>query len=183
MKQVIERIVEGLNQLENEDFYKEYVNANRSYKYITDFIKTLFAKEGRKDELGNQSCAHRNLYAYKDFEYDEGEWMFDFVWFKMSEKEEQVMLSIPLVLESELGKKDWGALKVDFDKLLVASNSIKVFVTSYDYLDIEELKKKEEYIQKAINAFESFSYKETLYLIIWDENDTGLFSLKEFKKQ
>lgn len=178
MKQVIERIVEGLNQLENEDFYKEYVNANKSYKYITDFIKTLFAKEGRKEELGNQSCAHRNLYAYKDFKYDEGEWMFDFVWYKMSEENDQLMESIPLVLESELSNKELGGLKVDFDKLLVASNSTKVFVTTQ-----HNLQSKIEYIQKAINAFKFFSYDETLYLIIWDENDTGLFSLKEFKKQ
>ncbi|UAM98135.1 hypothetical protein K8354_17950 [Polaribacter litorisediminis] len=181
MKEIIERILEKLNTLEKEDFYTEYESNNKKYNYITDFIKTLFGQEGEK--LGYESAAHENRFAYKDFEYNEREWMFDFVWYKMSDTNDQVMLSVPLVLESELSNKSFGGLKVDFDKLLVASDSDKVFVTSYDYRNEEELKKKEEYIQKAINNYNSFKADETLYLIIWDENDTGKFYFKEFKKQ
>jgi hypothetical protein len=176
MKEIIERILKVLN---SDAFYKEYDLHNKSYKYITETIKTLLAKEGKL--LGYESCAHRNL-LIEDYPFDEGEWMFDFIWYKMSKTDDHVMKSIPLVLESELSDKKWGGLKVDFDKLLVASSSNKVFVTSYDNKKIDELIKKEEYIQKAINGFESFSYTETLYLIIWDECDTAKFSLKEFRK-
>ena len=172
MKQIIEKIIFKLN---DKSFYVNYQNLNQSYKYVTETIKTFFAIEGK--EKGYESASNKNLLT-EEYPYDETEWMFDFVWYKMSEENDQLMESIPLVLESELSNKELGGLKVDFDKLLVASNSTKVFVTTQ-----HNLQSKIEYIQKAINAFESFSYKETLYLIIWDENDTGLFSLKEFKKQ
>lgn len=178
MKEIIERILKVLN---SEAFYKEYQLHDKSYNYLTDSIKTLFAQEGEK--LGCETAAHENKFAYKDFKYTEGEWLFDLVWYKMSDTEDQVMKSIPLVLESELSNKSLGGLKVDFDKLLVASSSNKVFVTSYDNEKIDELIKKEEYIQKAINGYESFPNTETLYLIIWDECDTAKFSLKEFRKQ
>ncbi|WP_445720367.1 hypothetical protein [Flavobacterium sp.] len=169
MRTEILNILEELNNPAN-DF------AKKSYKVVTETIKTLFAKQGEK--LGYCTAAHRNLNIFLDFEYDEGEWLFDLVWYKMNKNDDQIMTSIPLVLESELSDKTFGGLKVDFDKLLVATSSTKVFVTT-----IHEIEIKKKYIQKAINGFTEFRKGETLYLIIWDENFEGNFILEEFNRE
>ena len=71
MRTEILNILEELNNPAN-DF------AKKSYKVVTETIKTLFAKQGEK--LGYCTAAHRNLNIFLDFEYDEGEWLFDLVW-------------------------------------------------------------------------------------------------------
>ena len=148
MREIVERIVERLNNIEKEHFYKDYLNEKQSYNYISEFIKYLFAEEGRLS--GYESAAHRNRYI-NNCKYDEGEWMFDFIWYKMSDTDNQIMTDVPLVLESELSGKELKDLKVDFDKLLVATSSTKIFVTTIHNID-----KKIIYIQKAINSFNNF---------------------------
>ena len=103
--------------------------------------------------------------------------MFDLVWYKMDENDNQLMVDVPLVLESELSNKNLGGLKVDFDKLFVATSSTKIFVTTRHHFE-----EKRNYIQKAINGFWGFKKNEILYLIIWDESE-GCFSLEEFYKK
>lgn len=168
MKTEILDIIKELNN-PNNDF------AKTSYKVVTETIKTLFAKKGEK--LGFCTAAHRNLNIFQEYEYDEGEWMFDLVWYKMDENDNQIMTKIPLVLESELSDKSLGGLKVDFDKLLVASSSTKVFVTTNHFIE-----EKKNYINKAVNSFINFNNNETLYLIIWDEDYEGKFEILEFNK-
>jgi len=167
MKAEILNVIKELNN-PNNDFGK------LSYKIVTETLKTLFAKEGEK--LGFCTAAHRNLNIFQDFEYDEGEWMFDLVWYKMDENDNQIMVDIPLVLESELSSKTLGGLKVDFDKLFVATSSTKIFVTTSHFIT-----EKRNYIEKAVKSFTGFNENEILYLIIWDEGE-GDFSLEEFKK-
>lgn len=169
MRKIINSILDEINSSETN-------YAKSSYKIATETIKTLFAKRGA--ELGYCSAANRNLNIFQDFEYDEGEWLFDFVWYKMHEYDDQLMTEVPLVLESELSSKSLGGLKVDFDKLLVATSSTKVFVTSIHFLE-----EKRSYIQKVINNFTNFRKDETLYLIVWDEKNTDNFSLEEFNKE
>lgn len=167
MKKLILNVISKLNSPEN-DF------SNFEYKKVTETIKTFFAEEGLKFDLC--SAAHRNLNIYQDFEFDEGEWLFDFVLYKMSTNNSQIFTDVPLVLETEISDKSLGGLKIDFDKLLIATSSTKVFVTTNDNL-IE----KKEYIQKLINAYNNFRYSEILYLIVWDESE-GIFELVEFSK-
>jgi len=101
MKEFIDQIVKELNN-------PEYDFSKKSYKIVTETIKTLFVKKGV--ELGYCSAAHQNTMINTDYLYDEGEWMFDFIWYKMSVTDNQIMESIPLVLESELSRKDYGGL-------------------------------------------------------------------------
>lgn len=170
MKREILNIIERLNSK------SELINSSKDYKIVTEIIKTEFAKKG--EELGFCSAAHKNRHIYKDYNYSENEeWLFDFVWYKMDDDDDQIMNTIPLVLESELSKKCYGGLKEDFDKLLIATSSTKIFVTKIDEIEI-----KRNYIQKAINKFSGFRNDESLFLIIWDEHDTGYFELQEFFK-
>ena len=168
MKAILDEIVLRLNE------YSTTITLTTSYKEVTETLKTLFAEKGKS--LNYCTAAHRNLYVHTDYKFDEGEWLFDLVWYKMKEDDDQVMTDIPLVLESELSNKDYGGLKVDFDKLLVAAASTKVFVTTHHFLA-----EKCAYIQKAIRHFNGFSSNEVLYLMVWDESE-GTFELKEFTK-
>lgn len=172
MKKILDSIITELNNPKHVFSEKKI-----SYNIVTETIKAIFAKYGA--DLGYCSAAHENKYI-KDGEYaikyDEGEWLFDFVWYVMNTTDDQIMESVPLVLECELSQKDYGGLKVDFDKLLVATSSTKVFVTTQ-----HNLEKKTTYIQKAINHFKGFGTNEVLYLIVWDENSDE-FTLNEFVK-
>lgn len=167
MKKLIYKVVQRLNSPEN-DF------ASTSYKIVSETIKTYFAQEG--DSLGLCSAAHRNLNTFQDYNFDEGEWLYDLVLFKMSNIDNQIVEDIPLVLESELSDKSLGGLKIDFDKLMIATSSTKVFLTTS-----HNLSEKSNYIQKSLNAFNNFRYSETLYLIVWDESE-GNFEVLEFYK-
>lgn len=102
-------------------------------------MKVLFTKEGEK--LGYESAAHKNKYVFQDYSFDEGEWIYDFIWYEMSGFDDEIMTSVPLVLESELSLKYYGNLKTDFDKLLIAKDSTKVFVTTS-----HDLERKSDYI-------------------------------------
>lgn len=165
-----------LNIIERLNHKSELINSVKNYKIVTEIIKTEFAKKG--EEIGCFSAAHKNRHIYQDYNYTENqEWLFDFVWYKMHDKDDQIMTAIPLVLESELSKKDYGGLKEDFDKLLIATSSTKVFVTK-----IDKIEEKRKYIQKAMNNFFALNSDEILFLIVWDEHDTGLFELEEFRK-
>ena len=59
----------------------------------------------------------------------------------MSRFDNQIMASVLLVFESELSLKYHGNLKTDFDKLLIAKDSTKVFVTTS-----HDLERKSDYI-------------------------------------
>ena len=172
MREIIGSIVNELN-----DPKHAFAEHKTSYLIVSETIKSIFAMHG--NTLGYCSAAHKNRYLTDGpyaITFDEGEWMFDFVWYKMSTIDDQIMEEVPLVLECELSRKDYGGLKVDFDKLLVAGGSTKVFVTTQHFLD-----QKTAYIQNALNNFKGFGMHEVFYLIIWDEN-TDKFILKEFSR-
>ncbi|HRG18887.1 MAG TPA: hypothetical protein PLP39_07330 [Flavobacterium lutivivi] len=162
MENIIIEIVRELN--------KQTDNLKKS---VTETIKSEFAKMGSNQ--GYCIAAHNNKILNKN-SYDEGEWLFDLVWYKMDENDNQIMTKIPLVLESELSIVDYGGFKTDFDKLLVASSSIKVFVTTNHYIE-----EKKNYIQKAIDKFLFFKKDEQLFLLILDAGELE-FCLEQFSK-
>lgn len=104
-----------------------------------------------------------------------GEWLFDLVWYEDDYAAEtgddmNVMKSIPLVLESEMSKINWGGFKEDFDKLLLATASTRIFVTRIkDETKIgNSLSKKLQYAKKAIQSFDSV---DSVFIIVWNENE------------
>ncbi|GLB49872.1 hypothetical protein [Neptunitalea lumnitzerae] len=103
-------------------------------------------------------------------ELEEGEWMFDLVWSKLHlNGDKTTIIDIPLVLESEISKISFGGFKEDFDKLLVATNSLKVFVTRTIKQQETLLKECIEYAQDAVNSNININSKNGVYLIIWKE--------------
>ncbi|WP_374548377.1 hypothetical protein [Flavobacterium sp.] len=162
MEKIIKEIVRALNE-----------NSENLKKSATETIKSIFAEKGKSLEFC--TAAHSNKIINKD-NYDEGEWLFDLVWYKMDVNDNQIMTEIPLVLESELSIIDYGGFKTDFDKLLVATSSTKVFVTTNHYVE-----EKMKYTQKSIDKFIHFRNNEFLYLIVLDTSELE-FSLYLFSK-
>lgn len=146
----------------------------KNYKEFTNQIKILLGNLG--ESKGYEVATN----CKKDF--SEKEWLFDIVWYKMlNNQSENIISSIDLVLETEISYKFFGAFKTDFDKLLLAGNSTKIMI----FTKIKEklLNKIEIYIQKSLDYSLDFSLGSQIHLILWDENDTGDFSLTSFSKK
>lgn len=151
----------------------------------THLLKVVIAKiaaempESLKNEYSNLLTCAEGQSEY----FDEGEWLYDLVWYEMDENVDvsdgmNVMKSIPLVLESEMSDKTWKGFKIDFDKLLVATASTRIFVTRIKDETNEQnrLSKKLDYAKKAVN---SFDYVDIVYIIVWNENE--MHSSEPFK--
>ncbi len=185
---ISELITNELNKLREKFAYQiTDVNWGSWTLHLKETIaKIPFDKHENLDKLYSNlaTCASGN----SEF-FAEGEWLYDLVWYEMDRSVDvsdgmHVMKSIPLVMESEMSKKDWGGFKEDFDKLLVASASTKLFVTCKKKNESEEngLKKKLDYAQKAVN---SFVFCEQVDVIVWNEEFMHIdepFELIKIKK-
>lgn len=144
-----------------------------NYKKFTNQIKIIIGDLG--EELGY------NIATNCDKEYDDKEWLFDLVWYKMTKnKNENIISSVDLVLESEISYKTFDHFKMDFDKLLIATKSTKIMIFSkVNKVLIERI---EHYIQSSLNKSNDYTQGNKIHLILWDENDTGEFFLTSFTK-
>lgn len=92
-----------------------------NYKEFTNQLKIIIGDLGV--DLGYEVATNCNK------KYNEKEWLFDLVWYKMAvNKDENIVSSIDLVLESEISYKVFKDFKVDFDKLLFATKSTKIMI-------------------------------------------------------
>jgi len=85
------------------------------------------------------------------------EWLFDLAWYKGDGQ----MISLPLVMESELARDD-DSLRVDFEKLVVAKAQLKLFV----FQAKDELR-RDKIIARCIDGIRKFGS---------DEAETYIFS-------
>ncbi|MCL7755127.1 hypothetical protein [Polaribacter sp. Z022] len=145
----------------------------RNYKEFTNQLKIIIGDLGEK--MGYEVATNC------DKEYNEKEWLFDLVWYKMAVNEnENIVSSIDLVLESEISYKTFGHFKIDFDKLLIATKSTKIMIfTKVKEQLIERIK---NYVQSSLNISNDYTKDNKIHLILWDENDTGEFYLTSFTK-
>ncbi|MBP6302841.1 MAG: hypothetical protein KBB37_03145 [Bacteroidia bacterium] len=103
--------------------------------------------------------------------FEEGEWLFDMVWFRMGAKNDDglyAMKAVELVLESEISNTDIGGFKTDFDKLLVATKPTKIFITRNiskpkpnETLDLKIL-----YAKFAIDTLEE---NTDVFIVVWED--------------
>ena len=169
-KNVAQRIFQVLQ--ENRENLNETLTINGTYRDFTNKLKFLIADLGEKEfkcETASQSSSHS---------FSEGEWLFDLVWFRMSEEigKFNCIKSIDLVLESEISAKNFKDFKVDFDKLLLVKKATKIMIfTKVD--NSELLKEIINYGKNSVNSFTDFEKGDTIYLILFDEYYEGDFEL------
>jgi len=107
----------------------------------------------------------------------DSEWLYDIVWYK-DEKDEngdKVLLDVPLIMESEISDRNINGLRYDFEKLLLAKPTTKVFLCmaepNYSENAVKNVKDKLEI------SFEKFMQNSNIYdrvlLLIWDDYNTG----------
>ncbi|MEL0649947.1 hypothetical protein V6246_00850 [Algibacter sp. TI.3.09] len=129
----------------------------------TKLLKEIITKIGQnKDFFVNTSGLNEIA--------DDGEWLFDLVWSELKYNESKTtVVNIPLVLESEISKINFGGFKEDFDKLFFAPNSTKIFVTRTIGNDETILKECIDYAQESVNNNININSKNGIHLITWRE--------------
>lgn len=175
-------VIEILNALNNrsKEFRNLYNSGDAWQGDWTELMKQTINQLALDKQARNRMGFDDVLYTYTNTKknksnYDGNEWLFDLVWCEMNsfEGEEMVtMRSLPLILESEISKMDWGGFKEDFDKLLVATSSTRVFITRNLRVvsnSKDELDKKIQYAEKAVNTYLPLQKGKGVYIIIWDE--------------
>ena len=179
MKPIEIKILDALNQ-NNAKFKEIYFDDRPWQKRWTSILKKTLKTLG--EELGCGVSASGSS-------GDEGEWLYDLVWWEMAENGKSIK-SVPLVLESEISSMHWGAFKWDFEKLLVATSSTRVFITRDHKTSNqnEVLSKKKDFAKEAVQSFSAFNKGDAVHLIVWEEEKIRNggpdgFTLKTFTKQ
>lgn len=155
--------MENLNELEILIFKSIQEITNRSLKIsssiITKEIKIKIGKLGYKKKYEVASSEHH------------GEWIYDLIWF--TEKDD-ILLSVPLVLESEISDRTKKGLRFDFEKLLISKSENKIFICmaegKYSDNSVSNIK---ELLYKSFRSFKSMFKNERVLLLIWDDYNTG----------
>ncbi|MFA5556441.1 MAG: hypothetical protein WCY06_06945 [Flavobacteriaceae bacterium] len=138
-------------------------------------IKKTITQVGR--ERGYFVCTHSVEEA------DSGEWLFDISFHELEyEGAFTKTLCTPLVVESEFSKTDFGGFKEDFDKLLIATSSERLFILRVTNQSVFDTIKK--YAQDSVNKYKPFKTGERVHIIYWDETVPKKdFYYLEIKKQ
>lgn len=143
------------------------------YNDFTNFLKIIIGDLGVS--LGYETATNCSK------EYNEKEWLYDLVWYKMNDGiEPSVLKSVDLVLETEISGKKFSDFKIDFDKLLIATKSTKIML--FSKVNKNLLSEIVNYVQNTLNMFDDLEKGEQIYLIFWDENDTGKFEMSIITK-
>jgi hypothetical protein len=100
-------------------------------------------------------------------------WLYDLIWYK--ENTDGHVSEIYLVMESEWERK-WGAIKYDFEKLLLAKSMLKLMVFQTDSGEIGELFRL---LEKGIRVFSRLQSIDEIYLLIAYDNSTGKFVIRQ----
>ena len=166
-------IVEELNK--NKDSFSSFYNSGLAWQANwTKLLKTIITKLGQKKDYFVRTDGLEGV-------ADDVEWLHDLTWLKiLYNGDKSVIIDVPLVLESEISKKGFGAFKEDFDKLLIATSSLKIFVLKNDNENL--LKEIIDYAQESVNKNKRISNGEGIYIIIWQEIKEKDFELLFLKK-
>ena len=159
-------------KLQHKNEFLSNIGKN-NYKEFTNQLKIIVGDLG--EELGYEIATNCKK------EYNEKEWLFDLVWYKMAENEnENIVSSVDLVLESEISCKTFKDFKIDFDKLLIATKSTKIMI--FTKVNESLIARIKNYVQLSLNISNDYTKGNEIHLILWDENDTGEFYLTTFTK-
>ncbi len=92
----------------------------------------------------------------------------------------EIIESIDLVFETEISGKKFHDFKIDFDKLLFATKSTKMILFTKVNKGLTD--KILKYVHETLNNFKDFDKNEKIYIIFWDESDTGSFEMEVIQK-
>lgn len=147
------------NSLEQEIIHElnGFIAEQENHDFFGDRSWTLRIKE-RIGNLGLQKGFDVAASGFKD--KFEGEWLFDMVWYE--EDEDKRLARLPLAMESEWSK-NYGAIKYDFEKLLVARAECKLMICQCNPDDTELLF---SLLQEAVSAFKGSKGERYLIAIL-----------------
>ena len=162
MPEYVNEIITKLNEQKSEFTNLLYSGLNWQTSW-TKLLKEIITKIGQDKGFFVNTSGLKNI-------ADGGEWLFDLVWSELKYNGiKTTIVNIPLVLESEISKINFGGFKEDFDKLLFASNSTKIFITRTIGGNENVLKECISYAQESLNNNINMNSKNGIHLITWEE--------------
>ena len=158
---MIEEIFKELENL-NKNIVNKYNSGENWIGYATSQIKDCIIDVAHKKNENFSVCCRHSEKA------DEGEWLYDIVVVELfPDGDFTKVIDVPLVVESEFSKTHFGGFKEDFDKLLIASKSEKLFIMRINnYKEFENIR---QYAQDSINLNKGIEVGKGFSLIYWDE--------------
>lgn len=140
------------------DYFEQH---DKTSSYCTYAIKEIIGELGYEKKF--KVCAS----GFPD--HYENEWLYDIVWFE--ENDNKNITSIELVLESEM---TYGlpAIKMDFEKLLLANARHRIMICCQGHLLLEDLQK---YFEEAVKSYELLRPGDRFLVLIWDDRNSGEF--------
>jgi len=108
------------------------------------------------------------------------EWLFDLIWYKEKKDTDYILTELLLAMECEwegirngdLKKIKYGAVKYDFQKLVVSNSKLKLLVFKANCTDLDKLSK---YFINAIRSFENTQTESTFIFISFDNSRKKIF--------
>lgn len=108
------------------------------------------------------------------------EWLFDLIWYKEKKNTDYILTELLLAMECEwegirnddLKKIKFGAVKYDFQKLVVSNSKLKLLVFKANCTDLDKLT---EYFINAIRSFENIQTESTFIFISFDNYRKKIF--------
>jgi hypothetical protein len=119
------------------------------------------------------------LKRHKNKHFRNVEWLYDLHWYNENEGSRYQITSLPLVLECEWDWKrkndetedDYGAVKYDFQKLLVANADLKVMIFKKRIKNAENKNAElDRYFVETINGYRHLSRDSKFLFIALDNN-------------
>jgi hypothetical protein len=120
---MVESIADKIMQATEALPFKEMMKSGRATSKVMEIFGTL------GQSLGYRINCHARHYPAAD----NGEWMYDMIWFTEEPCAENIWFTgMPMVLESELqrGPKDGDTVDADFHKLVQARADVRVWISA-----------------------------------------------------
>lgn len=159
---------------------------NKTRKERTRFIKVKLVQLGHKLNYkayaNNLSAEDKKKIGHK---FVNREWLFDVHWY--TESDHYSVNTLPLVVECEWDlmrrgdshKIEYGAVKYDFQKLIIANAELKLMI--FRVVNLETLDNLQLYFKNVINGY-SHLPKGSAFLFIAFYDKEKVFYYKEIKK-
>lgn len=157
--EVEQLIIKALDEVIEKFKAKEFVG-NKNW---TNEIKKSLLKVGKNKEFG--VCPDENG----------GQWLYDLIWYKNNNRKLEIL---ELIVECEW-KMNLGAIKYDFEKLLISNSNYKLMICQSNNKKIDELINT---IKTSVDKYKLLPVGNTILLSILNNDTTEFKTLKITKE-
>jgi hypothetical protein len=149
--------------------FSKQVPKNSNNSTWTKGILELVRNVGRSQSENYSFCP--------DPDENQSEWLYDLIWYENNTK--NCLINVPLVLECEWSY-NWGHVKYDFEKLLIANAQYRVMICQ---MGKNEMSQWWENFEATIDGYMPLNKGSRFLIAILDDYDGDEFDIKVIIKE